>query len=256
MLHQETDYLHEAAKTQFVCRMLADDQRFIVPKVFSEYSSKRVLTTAYEPGLSVLDQKIATLSLTRRTRLAQSALDLFLMELFEWGKIQTDPNYGNYRIRLGKNRQPDQLILLDFGAMKTFAPDFLEPFCAMILAAYHEDKEAFLQQAFSLNLLHKDLPEKVLSDFVDIAIEIIEPMAAHHTNVPEYALNKKGHYCWQESQLPKRIAKKAIKQSMTKYFALPPNEFMFINRKLMGVYTFILELRAQFNGKEHLKKYL
>ena len=256
MLYQEIDYIHEARKTQFVGRMLEDDSRYIVPEVFSKYSTKRILTTSYVPGLNITDPKVAKLPLRRRTQLAQSALDIFLIELFEWGEMQTDPNFGNYRIHLGNSKQPDRLILLDFGAMKTFSPEFLRPFRNMIKAAYNGDKETFLQEAIALEFMQEGYPDDVLKNFVDIAIEIIEPLAAHHNNTPDYALNKKGEYCWYESKLPKRVAKKASQASMSKYFVLPPKEFMFMNRKLMGVYTFILELRAQFNGGVYLEKHL
>ena len=37
---------------------------------------------------------------------------------------------------------------------------------------------------------------------------------------------------------------------------MPPKEFVFLNRKLIGVYTFIAVLNAEFNGEDLLREYL
>ena len=37
---------------------------------------------------------------------------------------------------------------------------------------------------------------------------------------------------------------------------MPPREFVFLNRKLIGVYTFIAVLGAEFNGAELIEPYL
>lgn len=42
------------------------------------------------------------------------------LELFEFGLMQTDPNFANYRY----DPVTRQLILLDFGATRAFAPGF------------------------------------------------------------------------------------------------------------------------------------
>lgn len=256
MLHQEVDYHQEAHNTRFAAQMLAGDERYIVPEVFPEFSSARVLTLSYEPGLVITDPRVDALPLRRRNQIATAALDLFLTELFDWGEIQTDPNFGNYRIRLGDAKQPDRLVLLDFGAMKKFPPNFLGPFRHMIAAAHLDQREAFLENAIALEFMRADYPQEVLQNFADVAMEIIEPLTAHYHQVPDFALNAKGEYRWAASNLPKRVAKKASQASLSKYFALPPKEFMFMNRKLMGVYSFIKTLRAEFNGGDILSPYI
>ena len=49
-----------------------------------------------------------------------------------------------------------------------------------------------------------------------------------------------------------RMARSAI----SRYFKIPPKEFVFLNRKLVGVYTFISVLDAEFNGQELLRNYI
>ena len=68
-------------------------------------------------------------------------------------------------------------------------------------------------------------------------------------------LNDEGAYCWADCDLPSRIAKRAAVSAVNRYFKVPPKEFVFLNRKLVGVYTFIAVLRAEFNGQGLLSRY-
>ena len=44
-----------------------------------------------------------------------------MREIFVWGEMQTDPNFGNYLVRISDNENEiDKLVLLDFGAIRQF----------------------------------------------------------------------------------------------------------------------------------------
>ena len=255
-LHQEVDYHFEAEKTSEIRQRLSDNERYIVPEVFPQYSTQTVLTTSYEEGTSINHNRVQKISLARRNQLGEAMLDLFLTELFEWGEIQTDPNFGNYRVRLGKGETPDKLVLLDFGAMRKFPDEFLHSFRGMLTTAHQRDKTAFQQHAIAVGFMQPEFPEQVLDQFTRIGFEIVEPLKQDHSDTPSIALNNKSHYRWHASKLPKRAAKLASKAALSKYFKMPPADFMFVNRKLIGVYTFILVLRAEFNGYPLLEKHL
>src|SRR5690606_30759485 len=144
MMHREVDYRLEAETTRRFGQMLEGDDRFIVPRVFDEYSGDHVIATSYEPGLSVTNEIVQQLPLERRNHLARAALELFLRELFRWSELQTDPNFGNYRIRLSDGETPDRIVLLDFGAVQKYPPEFIEPVCDMIRASYNRDLQGVI----------------------------------------------------------------------------------------------------------------
>ena len=52
------------------------------------------------------------------------------------------------------------------------------------------------------------------------------------------------------------IAKRAARAAFTPYFRMPPRKFVFLNRKLIGVYTFIAVLDAEFNGADIIERYI
>lgn len=257
MMHREVDYTLEAETTMRFGRMLHGDNRFIVPEVLIEYSTPHVMATSYEPGLSVSSDDVLSLPQDRRNHLAKAALELFLKELFIWKEIQTDPNFGNYRIRLASDEDTeDRIVLLDFGAVQKYPDQFIDPVCDMIYASYTRDLERVIAGGVKLNFMQDCWPEKVLNEFGGVCMAVLEPLAKEGVEVPDYALNEQGEYRWKQSDLPTRIAKRAALSAINRYFKIPPKEFVFLNRKLVGVYTFISVLEAEFNGRAILAPYL
>lgn len=257
MMHREVDYRLEAETTRRFRTMLADDSRFIVPEVFIEYSTAHVIATSYEPGLSVSSQDIQNLNQFRRNALAKASLEIFLRELFLWKEMQTDPNFGNYRIRLAQSDDEiDRIVLLDFGAVQRYPDSFIDPVCDMIYASYQRDLKRVVEGGVQLRFMQSHWPEKVLNEFGEVCMAVLEPMAKEGVDVPDYALNAGGEYCWKRSDLPTRIAKRAALSAINRYFRIPPKEFVFLNRKLVGVYTFVSVLDAEFNGRDILYPYL
>ena len=258
MMHREVDYRLEARTTEKFRAMLSNDARFVVPRVLQEYSTDHIIASTYERGHSVGSPEVRDLPLARRSALGKAALELFFQELFEWGEIQTDPNFGNYRIRIASEHEPDhdQIVLLDFGAVQSYSQAFLKPVIQMIRASYEEELEAVIDGGVTLRFMSRDWPEDVLQKFGLVCMSVLEPLAKNRDQWPDYAVNARGEYRWKQSDLPSRVAKQAARSAISRYFRVPPKEFVFLNRKLIGVYTFIAVLHAEFNGEGLLKKYL
>ncbi len=260
MMHREVDYVLEARTTEHFRHLLIDDERYVVPRIIKDLSTRHVMASTFELGFPVTAAEVQRLPLARRNHLAMAALELFLREIFIWGEIQTDPNFGNYRVRIAEDpehpEERDHLVLLDFGAVQEFPQSFLVPIQNMIRAAYENDVEGLIQGSIDLHFMQADWPREVLEDFARTCMACLEPLARDRSDVPSYAINEKGEYKWKESNLPRRVAKQAARSAISKYFKIPPKEFVFLNRKLIGVFTMISVLGAEFNAEEMLKRYI
>lgn len=257
MLKDEVDYHRESLMTTRVAELLAHDSRYLVPTVYPKWSSPTVLTMDFVQGHHVSEPCISKLSQRRRNHLAQAMLENFFLEVFEWGLMQTDPNYGNYLIQLRPDRhQPDKLVLLDFGAVRELPSDFMQALQTTILSAHLQDKEAVIKGAIALGCLRANQAESVKKSFADFCILLMEPFKRDHSDTPKYALNPAGQYNWHDSKLLTRVGKVGAKAILTDGFSSPPKEFALIARKLSGVFSFISELRAEFNATPFIEKYL
>ena len=260
LLHLEVDYLREAQMTQRFYNRLIDHECFKVPKIYSQYCTPTLLVNSFEPGCSVSSSEVAALSQSRRNRLGRVFLQLFIDELFRWGEIQTDPNFGNYRILIDDSGgEDDKIVLLDFGAVLQYEDDFLQPVKDMLLGAYRDDDARIIDGAIALGIMQSQFPEEVLRDFVILCRLLVEPFV-HSSGqklqqAPDAAVSANGEYCWAQSRLPRRAGKHAATSAMSKHFIVPPKEFAFLSRKLLGVYSFIAALDAEFNPDNMLDNF-
>lgn len=253
MLHREVDYSAERSFTESFAAHVADDPRFVVPKVFTEYSSDQVLTTSYEYGHHVKDPLVQGLSLQRRSRLGSAFVELFLSELFDWNMVQTDPHFGNYRIRPGDDGQ-DRIVLLDFGATRTFGRGFVDNYASIVRGAVNRDHEQIVRGACGIGLMSDDFPATTLEAFCLMCELVVEPFVGDTEagRVPAALLNEAGEYIWGNSDLPMRAGQVAAKNAFSKHFRVPPREIVFLHRRLSGVFIMLATLRAELNARPML----
>ncbi|MFT5051415.1 MAG: putative unusual protein kinase regulating ubiquinone biosynthesis (AarF/ABC1/UbiB family) [Chlamydiales bacterium] len=111
-LAEELDYEQEADNQRQYARCAAGPG-LIVPEVVDELSSKRVLVTRWEDGVTL--QEARTWEPEQRAALARTLVEHFLVMLFEHGLVHADPHPGNYRFR----QTPDgpRVVLYDFGSV-------------------------------------------------------------------------------------------------------------------------------------------
>lgn len=256
MLVQETNYDLEAEFTEKYGELLKGDSRFVVPKVYREFSSRKILTTSFERGLRVDDPLIQNLSQDRRNKLALNFLDLYLMELFDWGLVQTDPHNGNYKIRIDPSGQ-DQLVLLDFGATRAYDQNFLHAYHRMIKGSLFNEREQFLKAATDLKFIQDDDHHDLRKIFEEFCYETIEPFMTFDD--PRNTLGQiksDNTYDWKNTDLPQRLTKKVFQIVRNFTWRTPPREILFLDRKTGGVFIFLSVLRAKVAGRPILLKYL
>ncbi|MCQ8896123.1 AarF/ABC1/UbiB kinase family protein [Limnobacter humi] len=257
MLVRECDYVQEKAFTDTFSQQLATDARFIVPKVYPEFCAQRVLTTRYEPGYSVSSPQVQALSQARRNKLAQAFVDLFVTEFFDWKLVQTDPHFGNYRIRIDPAGEHDQIVTLDFGATRPFEPQFVDSYAKIVRGSLLRDRAEIAEGVLEIGLMDANTPQSVLEGFGDLTELIVEPFRKPFSpGVPEHLYTPGGAYCFGPSDLPARVGQTAALKMMSKHFKIPPQEIIFLHRRIGGVLVTLRTLRAELRLHELLKPYL
>lgn len=260
-LMHEVDYEYERQTAEKVSLLLAADPRYKVPKYYQHLCTDTVLTMEYVDGYEVTHPHVQALSQERRNAIAESMLELFFKEAFEWGLMQTDPNFGNYRIVIDDKGVNDQLLLLDFGAVHSLTDSFTDSLRRTILAAHQNQIALTIEGLIELNCLRRSDSDEVKNSFAEFCVFILEPFSAElnsqeqKDSLPSYVLTEDGLYDWQASHLLKRAGRLGSEGMLVKGFVIPPSEFMLMVRKLTGVFTFISTLGAKFNSSQLLASY-
>ena len=257
MLGREVDYDLEAATTTHFRDILADDPRFVVPEVVPRYCTHNILCMTFEHGVSVNDPAVLELSQPRRNFIGRAIMELCCREVFEWNKMQTDPNFGNYLLRIGQGVGEDRIVLLDFGAIRDFSHDTLGPGREMIRAARDHDVPRLRDALLALGFLSPRAPDRVFEDFARLCFEAVEVLQDPDRFPPAAGvLNDRGEYLWGKSDLPSRLMARTGRTALSVHFDVPPKEFIFLARKLLGAYTFLHVISAEVRGNTLLDPFL
>lgn len=254
-LMREVDYQYELATAEKVSHLLSGDKRYRVPKYYPELSTDTLLTMEFIDGYEVTHPNVQGLSQERRNALANSMLELFFKEAFDWGLMQTDPNFGNYRVIIDEEGEDDCLALLDFGAVHALEHSFKASLKKTILAAHRGHIKKTIDGLIELNCLRDKDSDRVKQSFAQFCVFILEPFSSDLPSLPAYALSPDGRYDWRESMLLKRAGKLGSDGMLVKGFVIPPSEFMLMVRKLTGVFTFVSSLGAQLDSAHLLDAY-
>lgn len=255
LLHNEVDYHKEAQTTKRFASYLADDHRYIVPTIYDNYSTNRLICMSFEAGVSLNDASLLSLPNHRKNALGHAAIEIVLKELFVWKEMQTDPNFGNYLVRYEDGI--DKLILLDFGAIKQFDDHLLGIAKNLIAAGYHQD-EAMMIDAMTGYPFFDQLNGKPQQDVATLFLMACEPFAKPAnlpTDIASQVLER-DHYVWAKSDLYARVMAHAKQGMQSLAFSLPPKELMFISRKFIGAYALLVALDARTHADELMPQFV
>ncbi|XP_072531788.1 uncharacterized aarF domain-containing protein kinase 5 isoform X2 [Salminus brasiliensis] len=113
-LAQELDFENEAKNSERCAEELKHLKFLVVPKVFWELTSKRVLTAEYCEGCKVNNvEEIKRQGLSLKDT-ADKLIRTFAEQIFYTGFIHADPHPGNVLVRKGPDKKAE-LVLLDHG---------------------------------------------------------------------------------------------------------------------------------------------
>jgi predicted unusual protein kinase regulating ubiquinone biosynthesis (AarF/ABC1/UbiB family) len=258
MMHREVNYQIEADTTRRFAARLKDDPRYIVPTIINEYCSDRVLCMTFERGVPINSPVMLSLPQERRNQLGEASLEIAVREIFEWGEMQTDPNFGNYLVRLGNGADVhDKIILLDFGAIRQFDQHLLSVARNLIQAGYHHDSDMMVKAMTGYEFFDS-IPQSIKPDMAKVFLLATEAFSSPLNNqeLPAGIMDEHNRYDWKKSQLHSRVMQQASRSMASRYFSVPPKEFMFISRKFIGAYTFMTVIDAKTNVRAMIKHHL
>jgi predicted unusual protein kinase regulating ubiquinone biosynthesis (AarF/ABC1/UbiB family) len=221
MMHREVNYQIEADTTRRFAARLKDDPRYIVPTIINEYCSDRVLCMTFERGVPINSPVMLSLPQERRNQLGEASLEIAVREIFEWGEMQTDPNFGNYLVRLGNGTDVhDKIILLDFGAIRQFDQHLLSVARNLIQAGYHHDSDMMVKAMTGYEFFDS-IPQSIKPDMAKVFLLATEAFSSPLNNqeLPAGIMDEHNRYDWKKSQLHSRVMQQASRSMASRYFS-------------------------------------
>ncbi len=227
-LHEEADYTQEAAAMAAFNVLLADDRDFRLPAPVAELTTGEVLAMDFIPGVPI--ESLATGPEADRNRAAELLLALALREFFDFGLMQTDPNFANYRW----DPATRQVVLLDFGAVRRFSADTQASYRALLAAGLAGDRDGLAASGQEAGFLAPGLP----ADYTATVLDIVELTFG--------PLRQRGPFDFAQADLPAQVRAKGEALAADRQVAhLPPADLLYLQRKAAGLYLLAAQLGAQ-----------
>jgi predicted unusual protein kinase regulating ubiquinone biosynthesis (AarF/ABC1/UbiB family) len=239
-LAQEADYVAEARFLEQYAQLVADEKMALVPRVHWDYTTARVMAMDYVDAVP-LDSLAENAPQSVRDAVGTLLQKLMYRELFEFGVMQTDPNFANYLYEPASGR----VVLLDFGATQRFTPEYSERFRRITCSIVAHDRAGIERGAREIGYIAVDAPTEVVKAAVDVIELVCEPLHA------------RGLYDYGASDLPKRARELGIDLAFRQgLLRMPPSDTIFLHRKLAGVYLLLARLGARVPSGRLLRPYL
>jgi len=147
-LPRELDFRLEGKNCEQAGRNFADDDRVVVPTIYWEHTTARVLTMSFEPGCYITNVQGIVAQGVRPADVAAVYSDLFSKQVFKHGFVHADPHAGNVLVRQHPARPgKPQIVLLDHGLYRPLDDAFRVSYARLWRALIFGDEQGIKRES-------------------------------------------------------------------------------------------------------------
>jgi predicted unusual protein kinase regulating ubiquinone biosynthesis (AarF/ABC1/UbiB family) len=226
-LAREADYVREGKQLRRYKALLQETPDFVVPSLEEDLTTGRALAMSFVESrpIEVLDeapQEQRDLAVTR-------IVTLVLRELFEFGVMQTDPNFANYRLA------PDgRIVLLDFGATQDVPGPIRSGYRTLLAAAIAGEAETVKRGAIAAGFIGQAVADRH------------GPALDRMVGVVLAELHRPGLFDFGDRAFLGILREEGLSIAADKAsWHLPPADLLFVQRKVSGTALLGARLKAR-----------
>jgi predicted unusual protein kinase regulating ubiquinone biosynthesis (AarF/ABC1/UbiB family) len=232
-LREEADYVREAEQMANYRALLADNPAFLVPAPYAPLSGSRVLAMDYIAGAPI--ETLESQPQDVRNAAMQAMLTLVLRELFEFGFMQTDPNFANFRWQADTGR----IVLLDFGAARAVPKATSEAYRRLLTAGLDGDADALRATLVEAGFVGDGAMQRHRR-----AMDAMIAVLLTH-------LGRPGEFDFSDRSFVADIRRHAETIFADKSaWHIPPADTLFVQRKVSGTALLAIKMRARMPLKD------
>ncbi len=237
IISKEVDYIAEAKHIEWFSEEMAHLD-IIIPKVFSELSSDKILAMEFIEGEHLDSWLAKNPPQELRNRMAQQLFDLYCYSFFELKTFQADSNMGNYLFT-----KDERIAFLDFGCIKQVPDSFPTAVVDLVRASINQDREAILQAYLELGMLTGRDDQAFEKYYERVFLPIAKWTASPYTE-------ESFHFSTEKNFAASAIEANLI-MGREKEFAVQSSDYVYFTRGLYGLYKIFeqmdvtIELRSR-----------
>jgi ubiquinone biosynthesis protein len=150
---KELDYTQEARAMEQLRKLYEQYTSFYIPRPYRELSTAKVLVIEFVEGCKITDKAQLLAWGLRPETIAETGMDVYLTQIFEFGFFHADPHPGNVLVR------PDgTLVLIDFGMVGKLTKQQKYAFAGVFIGMARQDARSMALN-FRRLALSSDIPD-------------------------------------------------------------------------------------------------
>jgi len=154
-VYEEIDYITEAANCQRFQEMFKHDPTIYIPRVYEEYSSRRLLVLEWIDGIKINDYARLEAEGIDRLEIANRTVQSYFHQFFEEGFFHADPHPGNIFVKPGTLGKVPIIEFVDFGMVGTITSSVKQAMKDLFLSVVTRDSETMVQALSQLGFIGK-----------------------------------------------------------------------------------------------------
>jgi predicted unusual protein kinase regulating ubiquinone biosynthesis (AarF/ABC1/UbiB family) len=163
MIEEELDFEKEAISMVEIGDNIKDIEGIIVPKLYPEFSTKRILVSGFCEGVKINNVKQLDEWKLDKRALASRLIAAYCQMVFKDGYYHADPHPGNILVQ-----QDGTIVLLDFGAVAKLDVKMQKGIPLLIEAAVKNDSETIVRILSDLGFIADNKEaEKIAEKLID-----------------------------------------------------------------------------------------
>ncbi len=151
-LLQELDYLSEGRNTERFQENFRGDETIYIPRVYWEYSTSRVLTMEFVPGVKLGDVAQLKEQGQDLQQIANYLIKAILKQILIDGYFHADPHPGNVAVL-----PEGKIVLMDFGMVGHLTAERQQQLIQLVIGLIKQDSERIVRAVVSMGIIGRQV---------------------------------------------------------------------------------------------------
>ncbi|WP_297802075.1 lipopolysaccharide core heptose(II) kinase RfaY [uncultured Polaribacter sp.] len=235
-LTEETNYILEFKQSEEIAEACKHIPNLKFPTYYKELSSDRILTMSWMEGIHLSEFTANKINQEISNKLGQALWDFYMYQMHHLKKVHADPHPGNFLVN-----SKGQLIVIDFGCMKSIPDDFYIPYFELAKKEHIDNPIYFEQKLYELEILREDDSAQEIVFFKNLFHEMLS-LFTQPFHQDEFDFSDP-EFFEKIASLGSKYAKSSELKEMNGNRG--SKHFIYINRTFFGLYNLMFDLKAK-----------
>ena len=235
-LTEETNYILEFKQSEEIAEACKHIPNLKFPTYYKELSSDRILTMSWMEGIHLSEFTANENNQEISNKLGQALWDFYMYQMHHLKKVHADPHPGNFLVNSN-----GQLIVIDFGCMKSIPDDFYIPYFELAKKEHIDNPIYFEQKLYELEILREDDSAQEIVFFKNLFHEMLS-LFTQPFHQDEFDFSDP-EFFEKIASLGSKYAKSSELKEMNGNRG--SKHFIYINRTFFGLYNLMFDLKAK-----------